>query len=385
MDLLEYQAKDLFAERGIPVLPSQRIRHPSEIKRLSIPYPVVLKSQVRRGGRGKAGGIRFVANTIDAIAAAQAIFSLPIMGEYPEVLLAEAKYDAEQEFYLAVLLDRALRRPVLLGTQQGGIGVDSALDTVQRVVVHQSFSSFHARRLAVKMGLTGHLILAISAIVEKMYHLFIDKDLDAIEINPLAVSAAGDIMALDGKITVNDRALERHEDLLSLAAQITQQARSKPITAQLRDFHLVPFDGNIGILCNGAGLAMMTFDGVCQAGGEPASCLNLGHEFSNDWQPETLGDRIRDGLDQVIQTQSPSVVLINLLCHTPDCETVAQLLLDHIQTHYASQSLPSLVIRLGGEQQPSARDMLLSAGIVAVDRVDEAIQQSVALAKKADL
>ncbi len=103
MDLLEYQAKELFRETGIPVLPSQKIRHPQDLKGLKIPYPVVLKSQVRVGGRGKAGGVRFAANTIDAIAAAQAIFHLPIQEEYPDVLLAEAKYNADREFYLAIL------------------------------------------------------------------------------------------------------------------------------------------------------------------------------------------------------------------------------------------------------------------------------------------
>ncbi len=119
MDLLEYQAKELFREMGIPVLPSQRIDRLKDLKGLNIPYPVVLKSQVYIGGRGRVGGVRFVENTIDAVAAAQMIFNLPIMGEYPTVLLAEAKYDADRELYLAVILNRSIRRPVLLGSQQG--------------------------------------------------------------------------------------------------------------------------------------------------------------------------------------------------------------------------------------------------------------------------
>ena len=115
MDLLEYQAKELFRDMGIPVLPSQRIERPKDIKALTLPYPLVLKSQVYIGGRGRVGGVRFVENTIDAIAAAQTIFNLPIMGEYPKLLLAEAKYDVERELYLAVTLNRSMRRPVLLG------------------------------------------------------------------------------------------------------------------------------------------------------------------------------------------------------------------------------------------------------------------------------
>ena len=115
MDLLEYQAKEWFREIGIPVLPSQRIDRPRDLKGLKIPYPVVLKSQVRTGGRGKAGGVKIVTNTIDAIAAAQTIFNLPILGEFPEVLLAEAKYNSDREFYLAIVIDAVARRPLLLG------------------------------------------------------------------------------------------------------------------------------------------------------------------------------------------------------------------------------------------------------------------------------
>lgn len=383
MDLLEYQAKDLFAEQGIPVLPAQRIRHPAEIKGLRIPYPVVLKSQVRRGGRGRAGGIRFVETTIDAIAAAQAIFNLPILGEYPEVLLAEAKYDAEQEFYLAVFLDRSLRRPVLLGTQQGGIGVDKAIDTMQRVVVNQEFSPFYARRLAVKMGLQGKLILSISAILEKMYALFIDKDLDAIEINPLAVSATGEIMALDGKISVNDYALRRHPDLIELASQIVHQTGSKPVEDQLRAVHLVSFEqGTIGILCNGAGVAMATLDGIYQAGGQPANCLNLGHEFSHDWNVDGFCDRVREGLEQVVKTGSPDVVLINLLCYIPDCVTVAEIILDYLKQQPTSS--PHFILRLTGSQQTEATEQLATAGIDVVSSFEKAIQQAVKLGDKTD-
>ena len=111
MDLLEYQAKEIFAQVGIPILPSQPIHEPGGLKRLNIPYPIVLKSQVRAGGRGKAGGVKFVANTIDAIAAAHAIFHLPIAGEYPEVILAEARYNPQQEIFLAILPSQPIHEP----------------------------------------------------------------------------------------------------------------------------------------------------------------------------------------------------------------------------------------------------------------------------------
>lgn len=219
MDLLEYQAKALFSGVGIPVLPSQRIDYPKDLKKLKIPYPVVLKSQVHAGERRSLGGIKFVENTIDAVAAAQAIFNLPIKDEYPEVLLAEAKYNANQELYLAVVLDPIVRRPVLLGSAQGGIDTEAAMTRMQQVVVSQQFSPFYARRLMVKIGLEGKLIELVSNIVEKMYQLFIEKDLDLVEINPLGVSPTGEVMALDGKVSVNDRALGRHLELVNLVGK----------------------------------------------------------------------------------------------------------------------------------------------------------------------
>ena len=215
MDLLEYQAKSLFRQMAIPILPSQRIDNLADLKGLKIPYPVVLKSQVRAGGR--AGGIKFVENTIDAVAAAQTIFNLPIEDEYPQVLLAEAKYNADQELYLAVLLDPVARRPVLLGSRQGGMDVEGSIEQMQQVAVDQEFSPFYARRLTLKMGLQGDLIQSVSTIVEKMYRLFVEKDLDLVEINPLGISPRGEVMALDGKVTANDDALGRHPDLAALS------------------------------------------------------------------------------------------------------------------------------------------------------------------------
>ncbi|PMB38545.1 ATPase, partial [Fischerella thermalis CCMEE 5330] len=134
MELLEYQVKEWFRTIGIPVLPSQKIDHPTDLKRLKIRYPIVLKSQVHAGERAKAGGVRFAETTIDAIAAAQNIFNLPILGELPEVLLAEAKYNAEQEFFLAVVLDTAVCRPILLGCKEADIDWESAGKKMQHVV-----------------------------------------------------------------------------------------------------------------------------------------------------------------------------------------------------------------------------------------------------------
>ena len=227
MDLLEYQAKQLFAQVEIPVLPSQSIFTPSDLKNLHIPYPVVLKSQVLASERNKFGGVRFVENTIDAIAVAQSLFNLPIKGEYPQVILAEAHYDVENELFLGVIVDYALKKPVLLGSAYGGVDLELLLKNLQTCVIEEEFSPFYARYLATKMGLTGNALAPIVNILEKMYDLLATYDLDLIEINPLGINQNGEVMALDGKIRVNEHALNRHPHLFEyLNLKINQNIKT---------------------------------------------------------------------------------------------------------------------------------------------------------------
>jgi len=269
MDLLEYQAKELFQKVGIPTLPSQTIHDIGELKRLQIPYPVVLKSQVRAGGRGKVGGIRFVENTIDAIAAASAIFNLRILDEYPRVILAETHYDSQSEFFLAIVLDYQLQCPVLLGSSKGGMDVDTLLQYMKKVVLTEDFSPFHARHLAIKMGLEGELIGIVSQIVEKMYHLFLTTDLDLIEINPLGVKKTGEVMALDGKIAVNDSAIARHPDVCFLTENELDFASS------LRWLKGDMKSGQIGLICNSYGSALSSWDLIREQQGNLAGAFIL--------------------------------------------------------------------------------------------------------------
>ncbi|MGA7933232.1 MAG: succinate--CoA ligase subunit beta [Kovacikia sp.] len=393
MDLLEYQAKSLFSEMGIPVLPSQRIDRPKDLKGLNIPYPVVLKSQVYIGGRGRVGGVRFVENTIDAVAAAQTIFNLSIMGEYPRALLAEAKYDADREFYLAVILNRSIRRPVLLGSQRGGMDVQAEIDQMQHVIVDQEFSPYYARRLALKMGLQGELMGSVSSILEKMYQLFVRKDLDLIEINPLGVSPGGEVMALDGKVTVNDDALARHTDL---AALLNISSRNQPNPSDKLPVTMES-DGQIGILCNGAGLTMATMDLISQAGGKPASFLNIGGETQWNSSPHILRERLEKGLELMAQTKQVRVLLVNLVSSLIPCDDIAQVIVNFLQrrvreprgvseirpdtliTH--TLRIPQMVVRLVGSQCEQAKDQLVANRVPIMDSLDEAVTQTVSLAK----
>ena len=410
MDLLEYQAKQLFDEVGIPTLPSQTIDDSREIKKLQIPYPVVLKSQVRAGGRSRAGGIRFVENTIDAIAAARAIFNLPILGEYPQVLMAEARYDAKREFFLAVVLDYQLQFPVLLGSASGGINIEALLDNMQKVVVEEEFSAFYARRLAIKMGLQGVLLQSVSAILEKMYHLFVVKDLDIIEINPLGVSTDGEIMALDGKITVNDRALKRHPDLISLAMpKPSFDETSDPEPRLLEGFD---DKGNIGIICNSALLAQATWDLIAQEKGKLACCLIVGETDQGELlSASSLALQMEQALERALAVPGLKTLLINVLGGTSITEAVAQAVERYWQpqieqvtqseteerteraTGGASRrrksrssprqevELPQWVVRLAVAEIEPIREHLAAMPIHWNDDLESAVSQTISLAK----
>jgi succinyl-CoA synthetase beta subunit len=390
MDLLEYQAKNLFCGVGIPVLPAQLIHRPRDIKGLTIPYPVVLKSQVLMGGRAREGGIRFVENTIDAIAAAQAMFNLPLGGEYPMTLLAEARYDVEREFYLAVVLNQSIRRPMLLGSMEGGVDVQTAKGQMQQVVVDGEFSPFYARRLALNMGLSGPLMNAVSDVIERMYWLFFEKDLDLVEINPLAVNALGEVMALDGKITVNDGALGRHGDLVKLR-QVDGWVADRPTMQMTLDVQ-----GPIGILCNGSGLTMATMDLVYQAGGLPSCFFNMGSDTHYDWDPVVFCDRLRQGLAEIAAQGAVNVVLVNVMAGVVAGEAIAEAVLSvlkgeasNVRSLTVQESgpssvvyplMPQIVLRALGAEGFALSSLANHPHVTMVEGLEGAIEQTVKLA-----
>jgi len=402
MDLLEYQVKEWFANIGIPVLPSQRIDHPTDLKHLKIRYPIVLKSQVHAGERAKAGGVRFVETTIDAIAAAQNIFNLRILGELPEVLLAESKYDADQEYYLAVVLDTALCRPVILGGKEANIDWELASEKIQHVVVEQEFSPYYARSLALKMGLQGAMMQSISAVMEKMYQLFVEKDLDLVEINPLGVSPSGSVMALNGNIRVNERAIARHPDMAAMAEKIVHRHSDNQTNGHLHDWDGIEMHGKIAILGNGAGSVMATLDLVANGGGKPGICLNLRHAFPADTLVTTFSDRLTKSLKMLVADKSIQVILINLLGTVPQPPEVAEIIVAFLQ-HDKSElkphvlrsnsnksrrenTFPRFVIRLAGSDLKATKDYLAtiksgSDAPIVVEDLDEAVAEAIRLAK----
>ena len=428
MELLEYQAKELFRMVGIPILPSLTIEDARKIKQLQIPYPVVLKSQVRSGGRGKAGGVRFVANTIDAIAAARNIFNLSILGEYPEVILAEAHYNTERELFLGIVLDYDLQCPVLLGSAWAGMNIDSLLANLQQVVVEDNFSLFYARRLAAKMGLSGKLICSVSDVVAKMYRLFEERDLDLIEINPLGVNARGELMALDGRITVNDCALARQPIIETLNFSAQQKAstyqsawKTNQDFSQIRwrwlDWHHQA--GKVAMICSSFDAALLTWDLLKQNEVVPACSALIENSLTieannlhlyqeqlwsilqeleffigieaiiiNVWDTEAVSREIvRTVIDycaaKTIQepaiSASPSeAILVNSNIANSDLQELV-LASSDLESAPAIATHPRFVLRL--LNQSKIEDLIDSAHIYLSSSLEESIERTIALVK----
>ena len=406
MELLEYQAKKLFKMVGIPVLPSQTIRDPRRIKQLQIPYPVVLKSQVSSGGRGKAGGVRFVSNTIDAIAAARTIFNLSILGEYPEVILAEAHYNAVKELFLAVVLDYDRSRPVLLGSAFGGMNVDSLLANLQQVVIESEFSLFYARRLAASMGLSGKLICSVAEIIAKMYRLFSETDLNLIEINPLGINDRGELMALDGKITIDDRALARQPILNSLSfSQQQQRVNYHNLLRSNKDFSQISWrwldwhdrTGEIAMICNSFDSALLTWDLLKQGGATPVCALLIENSLTKEADDLPLySQKLLEALVEIESVAGIKAILINIW--EPDAvnrqilQTVNDYCANRTVSHQeqmldssaASNSTPiitppPLVLRLLNED--NLDDLKISQNNYLFSNLEVAIKKAIAIAK----
>lgn len=332
---------------GIPVLPSQTIRDPRKIKQLQIPYPVVLKSQVSSGGRGKAGGVRFVANTIDAIAAARTIFNLSIIGEYPEVILAEARYNTVKELFLAIVLDYDYYRPVLLGSAFGGMNVDSLLANLQQVVVESDFSSFYARRLVANMGLSGKLICSVADIVAKMYRLFLETDLDLIEINPLGIDDRGELMALDGKITINDNALARQPILDTLSFSQQQKSNYRSLLERNQDFSRIGWrwldwhhrSGEVAMICNSFDSALLTWDLLEQGQATPACALLLENSLAKEADDLLLyRQKLLEALVEIEKVAGIKVVVLNIWETDAVNREIVQTINDYYTNHVSSKS-----------------------------------------------
>jgi succinyl-CoA synthetase beta subunit len=388
MDLLEYQGKQLFARHGVPVPAG---RHAVSVEEAAdaaddIGYPCVIKAQVQIGGRGKAGGIKVVANRIEAEEHAGAILGMDIRGLTVHELWIEGASEIASEYYASVIFDRSAKAPLIMLSTKGGMDIEAVAEedpgAIARLHVDPllGFQDFHGRRLAYEAAVDDDVVRPVGAMLAKLYDVFTAEEATLVEVNPMIITpgSAGagggrEVKALDAKVTLDGNALFRHPDNAELRDPSAEDPQER--MAKERGLVYVKLDGDIGILGNGAGLVMSTLDVVAQAGGSPANFLDAGGG--------SKADAITSAVEVILSNQQVKAVLFNIFGGITRCDEVAKGLIEAF-----AQIKPTVpfVVRLDGTNDVEGRRLLAEANLPNVhteSTMDGAAEKVVALARVA--
>ena len=394
MDLFEYQAKELFAEYGVPVQRGRVASTPEEAREIAAGYAaegsslVVVKAQVKTGGRGKAGGVKLANGPDEAEAKARQILGMDIKGHtVHKVLIAEAS-DIAQEYYLSFLLDRAARTFVAICSVQGGVEIEEVAHTnpeaVARIPVNPlaGVDAAKAAEIIQAGGLPPEAAQQAAVLAERLWSVFADEDATLVEVNPMALTDQGDVLAVDGKVSLDDNASFRQDH-----AKFADPGAADPLEARAKAKHLnyVKLDGQVGIIGNGAGLVMSTLDVVALAGEpfggmKPANFLDIGGGAS--------AEVMADGLEIVLSDTSVRSVLVNVFGGITSCDAVANGIVSAIGMLAAKgeEVRHPIVVRLDGNNAEEGRRILADAGLPVVEQVatmDDAARRAAELAAAA--
>ena len=387
MDLFEYQARDLFESYGVPVLAGIVAETPEEAKAAaaSIGGTVVVKAQVKAGGRGKAGGIKVVHNPDDAATAAAAILQLEIKGLPVNKVMVVAGAKIAQEFYFSILLDRANRSYLSLCSVEGGMEIEILAverpDALARIEVDPIVGVDLAK--AKEIALAGHfpaeLVEKVAPVLVKLYEVYKGEDATLVEVNPLVLTEDGDIIALDGKVSIDENAGFRHPN----HAALEDAAAADPLEAKAKanDLNYVKLDGEVGVIGNGAGLVMSTLDVVAYAGEKyggvkPANFLDIGGGAS--------AEVMAAGLDVILGDAQVKSVFVNVFGGITSCDAVANGIVGALNTLGAAATKP-LVVRLDGNKVDEGRAILAAANhplVTLATSMDDGADKAAALAAR---
>ncbi|WNM23969.1 ADP-forming succinate--CoA ligase subunit beta [Demequina capsici] len=389
MDLYEYQARDVFEKHGVPVLPGIVASTPDEAKAAAEQLgggTVVVKAQVKTGGRGKVGGVRVVHSPDAAHAAATEILGMDIKGHTVHKVMIAAGAFIEQEFYISILLDRAERRYLAMCSVEGGMEIEQLAvekpEALARVAIDPlvGVDAAKAAQIVAEAGFPDELADKVAAVIESLWTVYDQEDATLVEVNPLVLTAAGDIIALDGKVTLDDNASFRHDD----HAALEDKAAADPLEAKAKHMNLnyVKLDGSVGIIGNGAGLVMSTLDVVAYAGEQfggvkPANFLDIGGGAS--------AEVMANGLDVILHDPQVKSVFVNVFGGITSCVAVADGIVGALQALGDEASKP-LVVRLDGNAVDEGRAILAAANhplVTIVETMDGAAAKAAELAATA--
>ncbi|MGA8278127.1 MAG: ADP-forming succinate--CoA ligase subunit beta [Rhodanobacteraceae bacterium] len=388
MNFHEYQAKELFADYGIPVPAGKVASTPEEAvaaaKALGVEHWVV-KAQIHAGGRGKAGGVK-LCKSIDAVREAAAGMLGTRMETYQSggralpvnlVLVTEAS-DILNELYLSVLVDRAAQAVTFIASARGGVDIEQVArehpDDIQTVEVNfvEGLQPYQCRKLAFDMGLGAKQATQLTKFMLGLYKLFNEQDLALIELNPLAIVGSGDLVALDGKVNSDDNAEFRHPKLVAMR-DVSQEDPAEA-EARANDLNYVTMDGSIGCMVNGAGLAMATMDVIKLAGGEPANFLDVGGGATKE--------RVTEAFKLILSSDKVRCILVNIFGGIVRCDLIADGIIAAVKD--VGLTIP-VVVRLEGTNVEQGRELLANSGLAITPATDlnDAANKAVAAVKKA--
>ena len=372
MKLHEYQSKRLFARCGVPIPQGGVAGSPEEARQIAsrLGGRVVVKAQVLVGGRGKAGGIRLANDADEAGRLAGQILGMKIKGLLVKKVLIDQAADIQREIYLGVVLDRAARRPVMMASSEGGVEIEEVARTTPEKIARTTIDPFlglqdyQARNLAMAMGLGRENIRGFSRIARGLYDAYVSCDASLAEINPLVVTGDGQLLAVDGKMVLDDNALYRHPDL----AEMRDLSEEAPAEREARKYGIsyVKLDGEIGCMVNGAGLAMATMDIIRLAGSLPANFLDIGGGAK--------ADKVAAALRIILSDPNVKAVLFNIFGGITRCDEVAKGILEALKE--VPTGVP-MVARLVGTNEKEGRVLLAEAKMQTASTLFEAADLAV--------
>ena len=374
MRLHEYQAKQVFADAGIPTPDGEVVDTPEGAYEAAerLGGEVAVKAQVHVGGRGKAGGIEVVSSPEEAKEAAERIIGMDIKGNDVEKLLIEEAVDIQNELYVGVTTDRGEGRAVTMVSSRGGVNIEEVAeedpDAIARTHVDPAYDlrPFEAREVVYGAGVPQDAARDVTGVLSTLYKLWDERDADDAEINPLTVTGDGEVIAADAVFNIDNSALYRQEEL----AEMEDEAFDDEFEARASEagFDYVRLDGNVGIVGNGAGLVMTTLDLVDHFGGSPANFLDIGGGAD--------AERVRSALELVFEDENVDAVLFNVFGGITRCDEVAQGINDALD---AFDELPEpLVVRLTGTNEKEGREILTDR-VETAEGLEEAVKHAVEL------
>ncbi len=375
MKIHEYQAKELFADAGIPVPGGSVATTPAEAFSIAEKFnkPVMVKAQVHVGGRGKAGGVKFAENAEAARVLAQKILGMDIKGLTVKKVLVTVAEDILSESYVGIILDRVTKRPVIMVSAAGGVDIEEVAaktpEKIHKLYVEpvRGLQAFEARNLAYKLYRDINQVRQAADIIQKLYGLFWKYDASLVEINPLITTNGGNVIALDAKLNVDDNGLFRQKRIAEMRDLDAEDPAE--VKAREADLSFVKLDGNIGCIVNGAGLAMATMDLVKRYGGEPANFLDIGGSSN----PQ----KVVTAMQIILADPNVKAILFNIFGGITRCDDVANGIVAALNE--LKPRVP-IVIRLTGTNEKEAQKILASYKLPTADTLDGVVKKAISLA-----